>query len=401
MKRPPPARRGSRRAAPRRARLPAWALLPILVTAAAVYLATRGPGGYAGPTGGASLLLITVDGLRTDRVGAYGPPAVPTPSIDRLAAAGTLFEQAFTASVQTLPAHATILTGLSPAQHGAREDGERRLPARVRTLAQALAGLGFRTAAVVGSPALASGCGLEQGFEHYDDDLLQAPGESGRRLARPARAVTDAALRKLAQDPSRRFFLWVQYADPAIPAAPPRAQRDRLEGRPHDANVALVDAEIGRLLAALDAAGSRPRTLVVAAGAHGLGLGDHGEALSGSSVYDETARVPLVISLPPHLPSGARVRGVVRTVDLVPTLLELLRVEPAAMPQTAGTPLWPRIAGGEPGGPPPAYVEARGGPARGWPEAVALRDDRHAYLHAAPPELYDVLLDPGQRSNLA
>jgi choline-sulfatase len=360
----------------------------------ALFFWLRSGGPYRGATGDASLLLITVDGLRADRVGACGGPAGLTPELDTLAGQGVAFTQAFTASAASLPAHASLMSGRWPFDHGVRDRDADRLPSPVTTLAEALARRGFHTAAIVSSPQLSGLSGLDQGFEIYDDAL---PGPW-----RPAPVVTDAAIERLRALAAGRSFLWVHYADPALPLAAPEPFRSGHAGQPYDGIVAYVDSEIGRLLQSLAASGRAGRTLVVVAGAHGQGLGAHGEMLQGSTIYDEVARVPLIVSLPPHVPSGVKATSIARLVDLYPTVLELLRIEPeTAGAPAAGTSLWPSMAGRGAGEDTLAYVEAMDGPADGWSAVAGVRDARFAFMLSPRPELYELAVDPGETTNLA
>ncbi|MGH9869954.1 MAG: sulfatase-like hydrolase/transferase [Candidatus Polarisedimenticolia bacterium] len=365
----------------------------VLALAVALVIWMRAGGAYRGATGDASLLLITVDGLRCDRVGACGGPEGLTPVLDRLAAKGVSFQQAFTASVASRPSHASLLTARWPFDHGVRDRDADRLPARIETLAGTLARHGFRTAAIVSSEDLSGLSGLDQGFELYDDAL---PG----RL-RPPSAVTDAAIERLRRSGAERAFLWVHYAAPAFPLAPPEPFRSLHAAAPYDGIVAHVDAEISRLLESLQLSGRGARTLVVVAGSHGYSLGAHGEMLSGSTLHDETVRVPLLFVLEPYIPAGVRVTGVVRTVDIVPTVLELLRIGTGAREPGPGVSLWPWMSGRDPEEPPPAYAEAMDGPSHGWSAAAALREGRYVLIRSAGVRLYDTAADPNQLADLA
>ncbi|HET9481784.1 MAG TPA: sulfatase-like hydrolase/transferase, partial [Candidatus Polarisedimenticolia bacterium] len=195
--------------------------------AAAWFLFLGGPGRFRGQTGDASVLLITVDTLRADRLGVYGYREIRTPAIDALADEGVLFENAVTPAVMTLPSHASILTGTYPPTHGIRDNGDYRLGPNALTLAEVLRARGFRTGAVVGSFVIDSMFGLEQGFELYNDTLPARRLNETYFAERPARAVTDAALRFLEDARSSRFFLWVHYFDPHHPWTPPPAFRQQ------------------------------------------------------------------------------------------------------------------------------------------------------------------------------
>ncbi|HET6373458.1 MAG TPA: sulfatase, partial [Candidatus Polarisedimenticolia bacterium] len=289
----------------------------ILLAGLLYFMFWRGTGRFHGATGDANVLLISIDTLRADHLAAYGYRGIATPTLDGLAQQGVLFENAITPAVMTLPAHATLLTGLHPPTHGIRNNGDFRLNPNVLTLAEVLKARGLRTGAVVGSFVLDSMFGLNQGFESYDDSLPTRVPNEAFLAERPARAVTDAALRFVKTVNGARFFLWVHYFDPHHPYTPPQQFRDQYPRRGYDAEIAYVDSEIGRLLAGLPAAGVTGKTLVVVTADHGEGLQDHGEQTHGIFLYEETTHVPLIISLPPDIPSGRRVKGTVRTADIM------------------------------------------------------------------------------------
>ncbi len=364
----------------------------------------RGTGRFSGPTGDASILLITCDALRADHVGAYGARESVTPVLDTLADEGVLFEAAFTPAVATQPAHASILTGTYPASHGVRADFATPLPAGALTLAEVMRSRGVKTGAVVSSFLLDSRFGMDQGFEWYDDALPAQRPEDSWEAERQAGAVTEAALRFLRQAGQARFFLWVHYADPGRPWRAPESWAMQHAQRPYDAEVAYMDAEIGRLFAGLRHMGLRERTLIALAGDHGEGLGDHGESSHGVLLNEETTRVPLIISFPPHIPSGRRVGALAGTVDLMPTLLDLIRINPAdAAAPVQGSSLWPLIADTKnrlPGR--PVFSEAMTPLVMyGWSPLVSLRDADHRFVEGPRPELYDVRADPAEKNNLA
>src|SRR5262249_21912410 len=169
-----------------------------------------------------SILLVTLDTTRADRLGCYGDADALTPRLDGLAATGTRFDAAYTPSPMTLPAHATLLTGLEPPEHGIRINGRQRLPGSVSTVAEELRSRGYRTGPVVAAYVLARRFGLDRGFEIYDDDLSGArPQAVHEQLSvyRPGDLVTGAALAWL--EPvvreSAPFFAWVHFYDPHYP----------------------------------------------------------------------------------------------------------------------------------------------------------------------------------------
>ncbi|MFN0149725.1 MAG: sulfatase [bacterium] len=306
-----------------------------------------------------SVLLITIDTLRRDRLGCYGSSSCETPHLDALARTGTLFETVVTSAPTTAPSHATMMTALSPRAHGVLANGQTLAP-HAATLAEALRDAGYATGAFVSSAVLARRAGLDRGF----DDYIEAYSRAGTRQSVSSAESTNAHaipwLRAHAREP---FFLWVHYYDPHQPyeapgvlgeyadagyagAMPewddnqvrdwirsgdaPAEETRHLRAR-YDAEVAYVDAQVGALLAALDATGAQARTLVCVTSDHGETLGEHAGYFGHShQLYDTTLLVPLIVSLPGRLPARGIVAAPARLLDLAPTLLAILERAPLA-----------------------------------------------------------------------
>jgi tetratricopeptide (TPR) repeat protein len=343
------------------------------------------------------ILLVTIDTLRADRVGAYGYKSAHTPTLDRLAAEGVRFADATAHAVLTLPSHAAILTGRYPGAYGIRLNGMGALPAEAITLAERLKGAGYRTGAVVASAVLGESFGLAQGFDDYDDRMsVQATDTVALAdLFRPADQVTAAARRwiELQKGP---WFLWVHYYDPHLPYAAPRKYGALVPGRPYDAEVAFTDAEIGSLLASTD----RTRTIVAVTADHGEALGDHGEPDHGFFLYDATLRVPLVIAAPGVAPRV--VPEQVRHVDVPSTVAELAGIQAPRVPGEDGESLVPLMKGGSRKEVPPSVAESWYPKLHfGWSELRSIRAGDWKFIGAPTPELYDLRADPGETRNLA
>ena len=270
-----------------------------------LFAAKTGPG-----AGFKNLLLVTLDTTRADHLGCYGFEGASTPVLDGLANEGVLFERCVTSAPYTLPAHASILTGLLPLRHGVRVNGTQGLPAEVQTLAESLSNAGFDTGAVVSALVLDSRFGLNQGFDRYDDDL-SAGGEA--RLLQYRETAGDDTLRRavrwLKERGNERFFLWTQFFDAHDPYEPPAEFAARFPGRPYDGEIAFADECLGRLLEELRHQDRLDDTLVVVVGDHGESLGDHGETLHGHFVYLATTHVPFIVHHP-KLAAGKRGGGV-------------------------------------------------------------------------------------------
>ena len=277
-----------------------------------------------------SALLITLDTTRADHLGSYGAARVRTPNLDALAAEGIRYEHAYSPAPITLPAHASLLTGLYPFEHRVRDNGDFRLSDRAQTLAEVLQRHGYRTGAVVGAFVLDRRFGLAQGFDSYDDDIPEERRSGSFGFAeRQAPAVTDAALAWLsAQPPDRPFFLWVHYFDPHAGYEAHSDDSAFFGLPPYDAEIAFVDREIGRLLGQLDETGRGAETLVVAAADHGEGLWEHGEVSHGYFAYDSTLRAALILRLPDRAHADTAIAAPVSLIDVFPTVLERLGIPP-------------------------------------------------------------------------
>jgi choline-sulfatase len=335
-----------------------------------------------------SVLLVTIDTLRADRVGAYGAGAGRTPQIDALAAQGLLLEDAWASVPLTLPSHATLLSGLQPPHHGVHDNGAYVFPPEPPTLATVLSARGYATGAFVGAYVLDRRFGLARGFDQYDDRIERnAQGASVLESERRGEEVARAAEAWIGAQ-TRPFFAWVHFYDPHAPYDPPSPQREAFPGRAYEGEVAYADACFGRVLAAARArAGAR--LLVAVTADHGEALGEHGERTHGFFVYGATLRVPLVLS-GPGIPAGERRRGVARSVDVLPTLLARLGVP--APPRLDGADLLGARAN-------EAYAESLYPQALGWAPLHAFRLGSLRYIDAPRPELYDLADDPGETRN--
>lgn len=366
-----------------------------------------GAGGFAllgrGPSirheSGLSVLLITIDTLRADALGAYGNAKAETPHVDRLAAAGIRFEQAHAHSVLTLPSHANILSGLYPFGHGIRDNGGFRFPRERETLATLLKSRGYRTAAFVSAFPLESRFGLQRGFDVYDDRFTNADTRTPF-VMEERRGADTAALAKtwIEAQGTGPFFCWVHLYDPHFPYSPPEPFASRFKENPYLGEVAAADAALGPLLDPLVTAGVGGRTLVVLTADHGEALGDHGETTHGIFAYEATLHVPLIV-FAPRLTGPGVVRRSVRHVDVVPTVLDAVGLPaPAHLP---GRSLLPVVAGAV-SSTEPSYFDSLA-PAKnlGWAPLYGLVDGTTKYIALPIPEIYDLAEDPGEQRNLA
>ncbi len=446
---PPPAPRGRRAgprwASPRSARaLVLLGLLGLLGTACADGDEPRPPAGAP------NVLLITLDTTRADRLGCYGYAPARTPRIDSLAADGARFGRAVATAGVTPMSHASILTGLNPYRHGLRVfagGASNRIRDGVPTLASLLRARGWHTAAFVSAYTVQPAFGLDRGFDLFDTGLEQVDLSSKEPLRdaraghwRDARAVptqrradatTEAARAWLeGRRDGEPWFLWVHYFDvhdfnvvppaafarergieydPSVPRSDPVA-REAL----YDLELEYLDLHVGDLLDDLGARGWRDDTVVVVTADHGQGLSDgeerHGWALH-RLLYDWSVRVPLLVDVPGEQ-AGVVVEDLVRTIDVVPTVLEAAGLPPP--PHLEGRSLL-GLMRGQPDEPRTAYADALNtldlhAPLNGLPEACrddlfALVEERWKLVHHrhAPEndELYDLAADPLELHNVA
>jgi arylsulfatase A-like enzyme/thioredoxin-like negative regulator of GroEL len=387
----------------RRAWAVALGLLAAAVALAAGLRLGRRPRATGEPERAAlHVLLVTLDTTRADRLGCYGYAGARTGRLDRLAAEGVRFENAFADAPITLPSHASLLTGLHPFEHGVRNNGNFYLPEKLETLATVLDRRGYRTAAFVSAFVLDRRYGLARGFQTYDDRTDEPHGAGGstdaeRRGDRTVRAASrwlDEHARGGSKTP---FFLWLHLYDPHEPYRPPPPFSGEHAGRPYDGEIAFADAAVGAVLDRLQQLGLLDRTLVAVVADHGESLGDHGEETHSMFVYESAIRVPLILWRPGLLPAGRVVASPVRTVDVAPTVLDLLGAPPLAAPRARS--LRGVIEGrDEPA--PPVYAET-------WVPKLymngaalrALRTERFKLIEAPRPELYDLARDPGESDN--
>lgn len=352
-----------------------------------------------------SILIVTLDTTRADRLGCYGRAAADTPAIDALAARGARFVRATTTAPITLPAHASLLTGSTPPHHGLRDNGIRALDAGVDTLAEAARDSGRRTAAFVSGFPLDSLFGLDQGFELYDDALggTAAPGPTRIEERRGDATVASARawLATLAEDDA--FFVWVHLFDAHEPYEAPAEFAARHPGDPYQAEVAFQDAALGALLAELERAGRTQDTLVLVTADHGEGLGEHGEDTHALLLHDATVRVPFVLS-GPDVPAAV-VEAPVSLVDAAATLVELAGIEDGGrFSRHGGVSLVPLLQGRELAARELYYETLFPRLHYGWSELFGLERDGWKYVEAPGArrgELHRPGVDPDEARELS
>lgn len=399
-----------------------------------------------------NVILIVMDTTRADHLSAYGYGRPTSPTIDRLAAEGARFETAMVPSSWTLPSVASLMTGLLPSAHGA-DHGYWFLDDDRLTLAEILRERGYATGGFVGGPFCKATFGLAQGFDTYDDALtplvmnlalVRATAkllnlEALTRHERRADQINDVILPWLQRNADRPFFLFINYFDPHDPYQPPNAyarrwaspdgldgdidrsgliprvvkglappltptERSQLLGL-YDGEIAFMDAQIGRLVETLARLGVLDRSILILTADHGESFGEHQLMTHGNALYEEQVRVPLIVRFPPRIRAGMVVPTPVHTLDILPTVLELLNTPPAAT--LPGRSLLPLLTSGRPRGERTLVAELRRGET--WSrlsprfnrDLVALRQGKWKYIASSSgtAELYNLHQDPAELDN--
>jgi arylsulfatase A-like enzyme/Tfp pilus assembly protein PilF len=377
-------------------------LVPLIITAAAVLalaavLATRYFGKEARTAGLRNVLLITMDTTRADYLGCFGRTTARTPNIERLAREGTAFTHCTTCAPLTLPSHASIMTGVYPYVHGARQNGTGRLADSNVTLAETLKAAGMATQATVASFVLNRQFGIAQGFDVYHDVARPATGDPSN-AERRGDEVADDALAMLRSLAGQRFFLWVHFYDPHFPYHSTRTT-DVLSPLAYADEIAFMDTQIGRLLAALRELNLERSTLVVAVADHGEGLNDHDEWKHGYFLYETTLHTPLIFRCPGVVPAGRTVSAQVRTIDIAPTILACLHLPP--WEQAQGISLVGLCTGQQQDPKLAAYGETFQAQIEyGLSQLRSLTVGGWKYVWTTKPELYCLPRDPDETHNL-
>lgn len=372
----------------------------VVLVALSTALAAVGGWRYARASAPVSgpIIVISVDTLRADHLPIYGYKNVRTPAIDALAADSVVFERAYSHAPQTLPAHASMLSGRLPFETGVRDDIGFTVKPGERLLPQMLRDRGFTTGGIVSAYVLRQDTGIAQGFDFFDGEMPpSAPDATNGQLQRDGAASEAIAERWLGSQQSSRLFLFLHLFEPHKPYAPPERFS---ELAPYDGEIAYADEIIGRLMRYLKSHQLYDRSTIVLVSDHGEGLGDHGEQEHGLLVYDEAIHVPLVIKQAGNTGAGRRVADLVQHVDLVPTMLDLVN---APIPGSLRGRSLKTLLDGT-GRPAESAVYSEALYARyhfGWSELIALTDGRYRYIKAPRKELYDLDLDPDEGDNIA
>jgi arylsulfatase A-like enzyme len=386
---------------------------------------------HNGAEASTNLLLITLDTVRADHLPAYGYRKVRTPNLDQLARQGAVFRRALAQAPLTPVSHASILTGVYPIRHGVRSFDASQTLAQVPLLSEILREEGWLTGAIIASEALHPRYGLARGFDvyHFAPSPSTYPFESvfrallpqvlsrvglvhDRSLYRPGHEITDDAVRWLDTYGHTRFFLWVHYFDAHDPylADTTGRRKDLHPGTgwldrfritfAYDSEIVGLDDQIGRLTEALRQRNLLDQTIVTILSDHGDGLGDHSYLGHTRRLYQEQLHIPLIIRCPKRIPAGSDVDLQVRSVDLLPSLLELLRIP---VPDGIdGSSLIPLLDPNRSASDRVSFAETLA-PSRSTDKLFAVSDGRYKLIRSLTGDagwLFDLHEDPDERNNL-
>ncbi|MFO8057200.1 MAG: sulfatase-like hydrolase/transferase [bacterium] len=347
-----------------------------------------------------NILVISMDTTRADRIRCYGYDWVETPGLNSLARDGILFERAYSHIPLTLPAHTSIFTGMVPTYHGVIDNGGYQVPEDVTTLAEVLKEAGYQTSAFISAAVLKKEFNLDQGFDYWNEEDIEPQEELSALVAeRPADKVTDDALEWLEKNRQKNFFMWVHYYDPHATYDPPSVYAELYESD-YDGEIAFMDSEIKRLLGQMKEYGLYDKTMIIAVGDHGEGLGEHDEQTHATFIYETTQHIPLIMTIPGFQEAGKRIRTLASHMDLMPTVLDFLGLE---MPADMNGKSLKEIIELPAGEVIDRYVflESKHSLLHyGWSPLSAIVGPRYKYIKAPTPEFYDLRNDPDESRNL-
>lgn len=349
-----------------------------------------------------NVLLITLDTTRADHLRCYGFKGVETPALNSLARDGALFKRAYAVLPMTLPAHTSILSGTYPRYNGVVDNGGYRVPDELILLPEILKPKGYATAAFVSAAVLKKNFNLNQGFDHWDEDDIQPQKEMTALVAeRKGNATTDAALKWLEQNYKKRWLLWVHYYDPHKEWDPPEPYKHLYFFDGYSGEIAFMDSQIKRLLKFLDDKKLAKKTIVVAIGDHGEGMGEHGEMTHAIFIYEATQRVPFIIRVPGLKNANRELSYIAGQVDVMPTVLDFLGLPLPS--QVQGRSLKKLILGQEKDSYEGESILESHYPFLhfGWSELYGTVNSRYKYIQAPKPELYELSRDFREEKNIA
>lgn len=345
------------------------------------------------------IILITIDTIRADYLGAYGGKFHASPNIDRLAKESILFENCFSPVPMTLPSHISILTGVYPNRHGVYGNGLFKLKKNIITISKLFHNKGYKTIAAVASYVLNSRYGLAEGFDVYKDQMMITFDIPSQNAQIRADEVNKRVIEVLNNVNSKKIFLWVHYFDPHLPYDPPAEFRKKFKN-PYAGEIAFVDQQLNLLLQYLKEKRIYEKALIIIIGDHGEGLGEHQERGHGYFLYNTTLKVPFIMKFPFNKYKKLSISEKVSTIDIFPTLCDFFKFKCDEF-SLQGSSLIPLITKKR------KYVERRFYAFTklpeidfGWAPLSAIIKDNWKYVDGPSPELFDLLNDDYEKNNI-
>jgi choline-sulfatase len=346
-----------------------------------------------------NILLIVVDALRPDHLGCYGYGRETSPELDRIAAQGVRFERVIAQSSWTKPSVSSLLTSTLPEVHQVK-DVHDVLAAPEHYLPLLLRSHGYVTGCIQTNPFLSSASGFAQGFDYYLELFDKDPGVSKPR----GDYATDVVLEWLERMRDDRFFLYLHLLDTHNPYLPPDQFRvfGPCEKDLFDGEIRFVDHHLQVISDFLLRSGLEEKTLLLITSDHGEEFQEHGASYHAKHVYEEVVRVPLIVSAPTLLPAGVVIPTQVRSIDIVPTILDLLGIAPDAAHQ--GESLLPLLSSPSLSHRPAISQCGEKDSPMGGEEVVSLSEGDYKLIWKRKEdrcELYHLPSDPGEVRDLA
>jgi arylsulfatase A-like enzyme/cytochrome c-type biogenesis protein CcmH/NrfG len=346
-----------------------------------------------------TIILISIDTIRADRLGCYGYEQLTTPHIDRFATQAFVFENCFSNMPLTLPSHCSMLTGLLPPTHGVQDNLNSTLSDSVVTLAELLKEQGYHTYGIIAADVLKRDFGLDQGFDVYDDAFEDETGKEQFIPMRPGNEISTHAIKWLRDNKDKKKFMFIHFYDPHDPYRPP-APYDKQFKHAYDGEIAFTDHCISQILDTLKSLRLYDDSLIVITGDHGELLGEHGESLHGYFIYHNVLRVPLLIK-----PAGKghdenrTIKDNTNLIDIAPTLLSQSGLDiPSDMQGTDLSEYFVnkqhRISGRT------IFNESLYPTKYNGNTLLGIICDQWHYIQTTRPELYNHVEDPGELTNL-
>jgi arylsulfatase A-like enzyme/Flp pilus assembly protein TadD len=343
----------------------------------------------------APIIIISIDTLRSDHLPAYGYTKIETPAIDRFRKDAVLFERAYSHCPLTLVSHASVFTGLLPAEHGIRDNLGYNLNPKVPTIAEFLKSKGYATGGAVSALVLRGETGIKRGFDFWDDSIdFDVNALSIGRAQRSGDETRQIAEKWIGEHKSVPFFFFFHIYEPHTPYEPPDQFRSKY-GNTYDGEVATADDIVGKFVAYLHEQGLYDKATIILMSDHGEGLGDHGEDEHGILLYRETLQVPLIVKFSQSAQKGMSIAKPVQLIDIYPTIAGAFDVVKSEGISLA------RIAHGDTAGERDIYSETYYPRLHfGWSDMHSIIAGTNHYIHSPKPELYDVVADPAESKNV-